>query len=363
MSSGRYDYIDALRGVAICGVLTIHVGLASPDIHFLLLKLSEYGAVGVKLFFIVSAMTFCYSMSGKEFDPRTFYIRRFFRIAPMFYIAGIVYPYVFSVNSNHNIWNDYNLYDYILTFTFLHGFFPEAINKVVPGGWSIACEMIFYAALPFLLHFITNMKRALIATFFSFLLAYSWRLSMRFFFDASEMMDNFILFGFLSNLPAFLCGISIYQFLKTSFAQGLALRLRRNFTAEVLVMGVLGLLIMVALSPYRHVQDPLVSIVVISIFVLATALSGTRLINNKLFRYLGVVSYSLYLVHFLFLMILLPIAQRLAISPDAGFVVGFILVSSFSVCVAGITYRYIEIPMIELGRRLTVRSRSVAVGG
>lgn len=31
---------------------------------------------------------------------------------------------------------------------FVHGFHPQSINSVVPGGWSIAVEMTFYAVFP-----------------------------------------------------------------------------------------------------------------------------------------------------------------------------------------------------------------------
>jgi len=34
------------------------------------------------------------------------------------------------------------------TALFVHGFHPQTINSVVPGGWSIAVEMTFYAVFP-----------------------------------------------------------------------------------------------------------------------------------------------------------------------------------------------------------------------
>ncbi|UFW43506.1 hypothetical protein BcanWSM471_10700 [Bradyrhizobium sp. WSM471] len=39
----------------------------------------------------------------------------------------------------------------ILTATFLHGFWPDSVNSVVPGDWSIAAEMTFYLVFPLLI--------------------------------------------------------------------------------------------------------------------------------------------------------------------------------------------------------------------
>ena len=41
-----------------------------------------------------------------------------------------------------------NVYDNLSTAFFLHGLHPEAINSVIPGGWSIAVEMTFYLFFP-----------------------------------------------------------------------------------------------------------------------------------------------------------------------------------------------------------------------
>ena len=49
----------------------------------------------------------------------------------------------------------------ILTALFLHGWHPETINSVVPGGWSIAAETSFYLLLPLLFRLVTTRTRAL----------------------------------------------------------------------------------------------------------------------------------------------------------------------------------------------------------
>ena len=112
----KLKYIDALRGLAILGVLIVHCGGHGDNgaIPQSLLAIISNGARGVQLFFIVSAFTLFLSMTHKyeqEKHPKlNFFIRRFFRIAPMYYI-GIVY-YLFQYLFSEKIkWSHLSLSD------------------------------------------------------------------------------------------------------------------------------------------------------------------------------------------------------------------------------------------------------------
>lgn len=71
----RLEFIEAARGYAIMLVLAVHaVGY-------------QAGAMGVQLFYIISAYTLYRSlMYRNEQHYLWFYIRRFFRIAPLYYL-------------------------------------------------------------------------------------------------------------------------------------------------------------------------------------------------------------------------------------------------------------------------------------
>jgi peptidoglycan/LPS O-acetylase OafA/YrhL len=58
-----------------------------------------------------------------------------------------------------------------MTAAFLHGLHPETITSVVPGGWSVADEVLFYCIFPLLAASISTWLRAavlalLVAVFF-----------------------------------------------------------------------------------------------------------------------------------------------------------------------------------------------------
>lgn len=89
--NNRYDYIDALRGIAILGVIMAHVAMFTVNpTTSIIYRLTGEGQRGVQLFYIVSAMTLFLSLqsnnyTGKLKDTIKYFIRRFFRIAPLFY--------------------------------------------------------------------------------------------------------------------------------------------------------------------------------------------------------------------------------------------------------------------------------------
>jgi len=155
------DFIYIGRFFAIFGVILVHCYIAIQQSHpqtvnLILHDLLSSGRFGVHLFFLISG--YCLSNSYETRNETTFiyfYIRRIFRIAPLYYLAGILLYFVFRTLKyyyvNGIIFVDpmYNLKNIISNVFFIHGFVHSANNNIVPGGWSIANEMFYYLLFPF----------------------------------------------------------------------------------------------------------------------------------------------------------------------------------------------------------------------
>jgi exopolysaccharide production protein ExoZ len=154
--TGRNQSLDLLRGAAILMVLLVHCAQATtsiiPGLRWFAL---EYGELGVQLFFIVSGYTMMLTFGDRvDFAAvRSFYIRRIFRIVPLFWLAIVFYMLITS-GEGVRFWapDGIGASDVVLTFFFLQWFSVTALNSVVPGGWSIAVEMQFYLLFPLIIY-------------------------------------------------------------------------------------------------------------------------------------------------------------------------------------------------------------------
>ncbi|MGY2293672.1 acyltransferase family protein [Pseudomonas sp. SDO528_S397] len=151
----KYLYIDAIRGLAIIFVVLVHASQHVKPISSWLAHIMGEGASGVQFFYIASAVTLCMSWAARknnELHPvRNFYLRRLFRIAPLFYLAIILFLWLNGTKASYFSPNGISWWFVPMTALFLHGFHPETINSVVPGGWSVAVEMTFYLVFPLLM--------------------------------------------------------------------------------------------------------------------------------------------------------------------------------------------------------------------
>jgi peptidoglycan/LPS O-acetylase OafA/YrhL len=68
-------------------VIAVHSSQYFDDLPIGVRALADQGARGVQLFFVASAMTLCMSWHSRNDGALPFYIRRFFRIAPMYYLS------------------------------------------------------------------------------------------------------------------------------------------------------------------------------------------------------------------------------------------------------------------------------------
>lgn len=165
--------LDGLRGLAILLVLLIHCGQGwsgalqvfqnTETLRSMFLepawvqRLTDGGASGVQLFFIVSAYTLTIQAVRRKNDSKIAYAaRRLARIGPAFWLAATGYGIIAGFGPR--TWAP----DGITTGTFLAGvaFLSSWLSgpslAVVPGGWSVSCEIAFYLALPALLFVISG---------------------------------------------------------------------------------------------------------------------------------------------------------------------------------------------------------------
>lgn len=216
----RLRTFDFLRGLAILGIIIVHTSQSFPSQINAIDFIAGFGRFGVQLFYFISGLTMCYMWKlreGENEPVKNFLIRRFFRIAPLFWISIPVYLYINGYEESYWAPEGIGALQIFLTATFLHGFWPNSINSIVPGGWSIAVEMTFYALFPF---FILKIKRKNLYLLLAFI---TWSFNVFIFRDfASNFLTNhydtssttiiqdFLTLNFINQAPIFLLSCYLY---------------------------------------------------------------------------------------------------------------------------------------------------------
>jgi exopolysaccharide production protein ExoZ len=360
------DFVDALRGYAILGVIAVHASAAVPDLEWPLRLLADQGARGVQLFFLVSAFTLTLSWHERRDGVGPFLVRRLFRVGPMFWLAMAFFTAMEA--SGPPSWPSI-----LATATFTHALHPQTIEAIVPGGWSIGDEMIFYLLLPLLVATLRSWTATTLAlaaaVCLSLLMAalahYGWLFPGL----DREAVEQFVFLSFPNQLAAFLGGMLVFHLLQAFSAAPSRATLRVGLVLSVGAMVAVPFIAM-ALHPYLSHTAYLMPTVYTLPFGLCTwclAKGGGGLVVNRLIEYVGEVSYSAYFWHF-------PVLGLLSQSPPpfgapaAGwlrFLATYAAAVALTIAVSSITYRLIERPMINVGRRLALRlaAKRVAVAG
>lgn len=360
--SNRLDYINAVRGIAILLVIVLHVSSAVKGLPEVFSYMAGKGAFGVQLFFVASAFTLFLSYTGRikkegRLTTRNFFIRRFFRISPMYYLAAIVYAVICYYVPAYNDGKPLVTWKVLANIVYLNGFLPGAINYLPPGGWSVGVEMVFYCCVPFLFYNIKNIKAATIwfvalafgAALLKLLIRY---ILIRFSVDYQRPENWFLYFWFPNQAPVFMLGIVLFFAL-----QKYRVKSRFKCYAGIAVSTVLLLIFMY----YRRDIDPLNIIpehtivpifFAVNIFFLAQC--PIKILDNRITRFFGEISFSLYLVHFIVVYVLADYCP-LPADPFAQFAVLLVLTLLISGAIAKLTYQTIELKGIALGDKLIKR--------
>ncbi len=348
-SPRRLDYLDALRGYAILGVVATHVQSLVSDRPGAINAYADFGAFGVELFFVVSAFTLTESWRQRDDGAAAFYIRRFFRIAPVFWIA--ICGYLLFPWWARSYWAPHGVgaWSVALTALLLNGWSPETINAVVPGDWSIAAEWGFYALFPALM-LLRSWESAAIAVVIAaaatvavYQPAFA-ALHARYPQAPTDLVRQMEAFWLPGVLYVFIAGVGAAHASRTL-----------QTSRSVATLEVVAALALLAVLPWTRQIPALPALGPTVAFVLlihGLSLGAAPWLVNRVIKRIGVVSFSIYLWHFAVITALRPITLAWPGLHGATYALLYLLVVALAYALAEGSYRLVERPMTRLGRHL-----------
>lgn len=287
--------LDGLRGMAVLFVVLAHGSEITHRIDFIL-DFTFLGQIGVFIFFVLSAYLLDMQISraltnglGNSQYWYNYFLRRFLRIFPLFLIS--LFVYYLSYRSGFVTLNIIKYPSEILEHL--------TLQEAKAMYWSIGVEFKYYFLSPLIVYLAFKLfywKINYIRAFLVFILL----VSILYF----QQLD-FEYFRLVNYIPFFIMG--------TYF--GILDQLRsRSYSYDLLIPIILGLIISIGtifsvLDLKRHNFNLSFLTYAVLIGLLMMLIKDSRGFFSKIFewkilRYIGNISYSIYLFHCLFIFIL-----------------------------------------------------------
>jgi peptidoglycan/LPS O-acetylase OafA/YrhL len=362
-SVGHIPELDGIRGLAVGLVLAEHFW---PTVGFWRtgLALAGVGWVGVDLFFVLSGFLITGILVDNVEQPdyfRRFYIRRAFRIFPLYYVFLIL---IFSFLA---LWHGGRELARLRTewgspvwfFLYLANFIATGNGKFPPFGplaplWSLQIEEQYYLVFPTIVRFFRKrLSVVLIVTFFG---ALAWRTAMLIYYPNNWMMQYE---GTLSRLDALAAGGLAALLIRHPEKDQLQRATR--FVTPLLLAALVGFYLWVGSAP----GSPLTRTVGYSLNALAFAslilwvMQHRNKRGSAVFRWapacwLGKISYGVYLLQLPVQSLVKLITKSPMGTSDRAPAESLVWLVAI-LAVAWLSWRYFETPLLNYGQKLAAR--------
>lgn len=319
-NDNRILSIQYLRGLAALGVVLCHYG-SNLNQYPALSRIFNFGQEGVHVFFLISGFIIVYSLEKADYQPKqffTFLLKRSIRIDPAYFVVILLTLALFKILSLMPDFHGERI-------PFIPGQFIAHIFYFIPFTkypfynhvfWTLSVEFQFYL---------------LIGIFYFLAESYLYKLVFLIIFSLACLIP----FGnayylVLSYAPIFALGISLFNFYKN-----------RKWSNLILPTALLGLI------EYKFGLDVAVLATLTGLVIL------TLKITLRLLEILGDISYSLYLIHPIVLIVFLAILKWFHIDNGQNQLLCFFTEVFFAIIFASLIFYLIERPFSNLSKRIS----------
>ncbi|MFC9994590.1 acyltransferase family protein [Nocardia sp. NPDC127526] len=392
---GRFEFLDALRGLAALAVVIQHSAERLWPEYF---RFSQahfgLGQFGVFVFFLVSGFIIPASMErGRSLGA--FWVGRFFRLYPLYWVCLIAAMILYSVQ-RYNLPADFlehPVRNFMMNLTMVQFFIGGADIQVIGASWSLSYELAFYLFLSLLLiaglsrrsaplavlavalilpgaflppSMITGSQAGVVTR--SVVVVATVLVAVVFAFWAGDRRSAlaaillvFITVPLVLNQPG--ASVLTFGYFATMFVGTALYRITSGELTARRGWAVFGFAVCVIFGISLFVEptlDPITGVwitwvkqpatIIPAYLLFAAALLLRRYSFPRPLLFLGRISYSLYLVHAL----VLDALPRWT-APVAGISAAWLTLGTWvigAVVIAAVTYRTIEKPFHNLGHRL-----------
>lgn len=300
------NFITGLRAIAILLVFFTHSG-GGGGINPLFNSFVEFGKYGVQVFFVISGFSIFYQFFERNYTFKKFLIIRVIRISLVYLpLICLVYLYFLLTQNTLNPWADIlnhgqiSFTNFILHVTYLGGFSKYFANSIIGVEWSLNIEIFYYFTFCLLIYlkFIKkNLKNIIINNvIFLFLSFFFIILSKLNYIDNLQNAWMPFIYGYMFMLG----GSSFFVRKNINFSQK-----TQNFISNFnLIFVILLFFLLIYIRSIYQISSSITSFLVCIFTFLLICFTNefayfSKILTNKIILFLGNISYSFYLLHFI----------------------------------------------------------------
>ncbi len=289
MENERYSGLDGLRGILILGIILMHIninggfteGFVSREI------IGQLGNLSF-IFMVISAFSMCCGYYEKiikrEISVGEFYSGRYKRLFLFFALMCLI-DFVLSPSGA-------SAAEVFANLTLCFGLLPNPSFQVIGVGWFVGLVFVFYIAFPFFCYLMSSKLRCWV----SFIAAVIMNLLCEHYFFKNSFIGAFS-FDYRANMvysaAFFVLGGLLYVYRK---------RIEKvsNNNSPV-ILAVLVIFTAVYIFFFKTVFTRLIIAGLVTVYGMG---KGRRILGSKAARFLGGISYEMYLCHMMFYRVL-----------------------------------------------------------
>lgn len=332
----KRDEIYSLRAIAVLGVVIFHLDK----------NLLPQGYIGVDIFFVISGYlitrSVLTSIQNNSFDLKKFFIRRAARILPALLVVLLIVfllSYFFLLTGDLKRLSNslISSLSYVANFYFFYigGYFSTNDElKPLLHLWSLSTEEQFYLIIPFFLIFILKIVK---------------KINLSIILICSIIFISFFLSLYLkyygySNLNFFLLPFRIWEFfVGVLFAFLKQVKIKNHILESCYIIFSISLIFLNYTYVISFLPSATLAVFGSGLFLYLDPKKKNLVIDlfsNKILIFFGLISYSLYLIHW-------PVISLLKYAEfDITFYFKFLLTLVF-VLLSFLSWKYIEKPFLD----------------
>lgn len=347
--------LNGLRAIAAIAVIISHIGLHLDMFGLAKGKGYDLGSFGVTIFFTLSGflityLLLCEKQQKNAVDIKKFYIRRILRIWPLYFTYLLIVLFNIDFKINSDIWY----------YIFIVPNVPFAMNAAIGGTlfipfighyWSLGVEEQFYAFWPWIVKKVKNLKYFILLFIIIFFLV-KITLSLTHSLRNLQVFLHYTRFGCLA-----IGGFGAYLF----HTKKDSLKFLNHPVSELSAWLVIVLIAFKKFHLFSILDHEIVAIV--TFVIIQNQINNPKKIislENKLFDYLGKISFGMYIYNPLLIAIVAGLLSNIIyINGSIYLILIYCSVFTSVILISHISYYRFEMKFLKFKEKfMTVHSAS-----